>query len=83
MGLEGVWEEEGPVFGLASLPSHKTKTQTFFFFFLISRRLREFNSSVSSIRKTILVAFLLATVNGIHWENFGKIYFTKTNIGKI
>lgn len=34
LGLEGVWEEEGPVFGLASLPSHKTKTQTFFFFFL-------------------------------------------------
>lgn len=25
LGLEGVWEDEGLVFGLASLPSHKTK----------------------------------------------------------
>ena len=33
LGLEGVWEEEGPVLGLASLPSHKTKAQTLFFFF--------------------------------------------------
>ena len=30
------------------------------------------------------VAFFNAdALNGIYWENLGKIYFTKTNIGKI